>query len=166
MDDFGLFGFPSFPWKLGTWCNPQTRSWYAGHSVPGHWSSEYNQTQTTICTLAVNSAVWLTKQSPGELSELPAPNKHTNTHIQKRSAASQSSLRCLSTVRDNEEDKTHHINYPANTFSRGPVNHCAEAFLRTSTIPVGVPRHSWVLNLGSLKIACQQHWLMSMWKWI
>lgn len=113
--------------------------------------------QTTISTLVKSSQLSDShKAEPGELSELPVLNKHSNAHIQKGRAGTKPSLRCLCTVRDNKEDKTHHINYPANAFFRGPVNHCAETFLRTSAIPLGAPRHSWVLNLGSLRIACQQ----------
>lgn len=124
-----------------------------------HWS-QHNPTkpnQTTISTLVKSSKLPDShKAEPSELSELPVLNKHSNAHIQKGRAGTKPSLQRLCTVRDNEEDKTHHINYPANTFFRGPVNHCAETFLRTSAIPVGTPRHSWVLNLGSLRIACQQ----------
>lgn len=125
------------------------------------WYTVLSTTQPNhhLQSCQVKSAVGLTKQGSGELSEQRALNKHSNTHIQKGCAATQPSLRCPCTVRDNEGDKTHHINYPANTFFQGPVKHCAEAFLRTYAIPVGIPRHSWVLNLGSLKIACQQQGL-------
>lgn len=97
---------------------------FSSKSIMIHWSKtgqvlavQALPNWTTICTPAVNSTVWLTKQSPSELSELPALNKHSNTH---GCATTQPCLQCLCTVKDNEEDKTHHINYPANTFFRSP----------------------------------------------
>lgn len=95
-----------------------------------------------------------TKQNPRDLSELNWTNTATHTLGKDTQALSRPSDVC--TVSDNEEDKTHHINYPANTFFQSPVKDCAEACLETYMKPTGVPRHSWVLNLGSRRIACQQ----------
>lgn len=116
--------------------------------------------QTTICAFAVNLAVWVTKQSPSELSELPVLNKHTNTHKLRADVQQTSRLSVVSEL-GGIMRKIKHITSitkltPFFFLFKAPINHSAKAFLRTPALPVSVPRHSWVLNLGSLKIACQQ----------
>lgn len=120
-----------------------------------HWSQHNPTKPPSPLWSSQVSCLTHTKQSPVSCQSCQYWT-NTATHTFRKDVQAPSHLSDVCTVRDNEEDKTHHINYPANAFFRGPVNHCAKTFLRTSAIPLGAPRHSWVLNLGSLRIACQQ----------
>lgn len=118
--------------------------------------SSYRTTQSK-CLLRsgqVKPTVWLTLSRTLVTCQSWTEQTQQHIHSERTQALSHPSDAC--TVSDNEEDKTHHINYPANTFFQSPVKDCAEAFLETYMKPTGVPRHSWVLNLGSHRIACQQ----------
>lgn len=117
---------------------------------------QHNRTKCDINWSSQDSCLAQTKQIPGELSELPALNKQAHTHP-GGTCSTQPSQRHLCTARDNEEDKTHHINYPTNMFFWGHhAKHSSEALLRTSAVPARVPRQSWVLNLRLLRTACHQ----------